>query len=157
MKNRIILLIGLFMLITGGLLTLTAFTNKPPQTKRRHINPPSKPGQVPLSEAVMVGDTLYVSGKLGLEPETGKPPADIEKEVRLMMDNLKNTLAKAEMSMDDLVQVQVYCSDLAHYDKFNAIYGGYFKGAPPARAFVGSVGLVRGCRFEIMGIAVKGS
>ena len=59
------------------------------------------------------------------------------------------------MTMDDLVSVQVFCSDVALYDDFNAVYRTYFTGDPPARAFLGAGTLLRGARFEVMGIAVR--
>jgi 2-iminobutanoate/2-iminopropanoate deaminase len=57
--------------------------------------------------------------------------------------------------MDDLVSVQVFCSDVANYDAFNAVYRTYFHGEYPARAFLGSGKLLFGARYEVMGIAVK--
>jgi enamine deaminase RidA (YjgF/YER057c/UK114 family) len=57
--------------------------------------------------------------------------------------------------MDDLVAVQVFCSDISLYDEFNAIYRTYFSGGFPTRAFIGSGKLLRGGRFEVQGIAVK--
>ena len=59
------------------------------------------------------------------------------------------------MTMDDLCRVQVYCSDVGHYDVFNKIYRGYFKQEFPARAFLGSGKLLFGARFEVLGVAVK--
>ena len=109
---------------------------------------------LPFSKAVLVGDTLYVAGHLGLDPETGMPPSDPGEEVRLLLDAFAETLTRAGATMDDLVQVQLYCSDVGLYDVFNAIYRTRFKQQFPARAFIGSGKLLRGARFEIIGIAV---
>ena len=122
---------------------------------RQYINLPNRPVQAPFSDAVQVGDTLYLAGRIGIDLKTGKPPADIEQEIRLVLDGMKETLTKAGMTMDDLVSVQVFCPDLSLYDKFNAIYRTYFTKDFPARAFIGSGPLLRGGHFEIMGIAVK--
>ncbi len=122
---------------------------------RRYINLPGRTVQAPFSDAVLVGDTLYLAGSIGLDPKTGKPPDDPEEEARIMLEHFKVTLAEAGMAMDDLVWVQVFCSDIALYDKFNGIYRGYFTGDFPARAFVGSGRLLRGGRFEMNAIAVK--
>ena len=103
----------------------------------------------------MVGNTLYLAGKLGIDPATGKPPQDAEQEIRLVMDAMKKTLAAADMSMDDLVSVQVFCPDLSLYDKFNEVYRSYFTKNFPARAFIGSGPLLRGARFEVQGIAAR--
>jgi 2-iminobutanoate/2-iminopropanoate deaminase len=110
---------------------------------------------LPFSDSVLVDDTLYLAGRIGLEPDTGKPPADPKAEARLALDGLQRTLAKAGMTMDDLVYVQVFCSDLALFDDWNQVYRGYFKKDFPARAFIGSGPLLRGGRFEVQGIAVK--
>ena len=101
-----------------------------------------------------VGDTLYISGQIGLGPDR-KPPQDVAEEARLVMEAMKNQLVKAGMTMDDLVSVQIYCSDVKHYDAFNAVYRGYFTKEFPARAFLGSGGLLFGARFEVVGLAVK--
>ncbi len=122
---------------------------------RRYINLPNRPVQAPFSDAVQIGDTLYLAGRIGVDPKTGKPPAEIEQEVHLVLDGMKETLAHAQMTMDDLVYVQVFCPDLSLYDKFNAVYRTYFQKDFPARAFVGSGPLLRGGHFEIMAIAVK--
>jgi 2-iminobutanoate/2-iminopropanoate deaminase len=122
---------------------------------RRHIVLPSRTDKLPFSDGVLVGDTLYLAGKIGIDPQTGKPPEDLEKEIRLMLDGMKTTLKEAGMTMDDLVSVQVYCPDLSLYEKFNDIYRTYFTKNFPARAFIGSGPLLRGGRFEVQGIAVR--
>jgi 2-iminobutanoate/2-iminopropanoate deaminase len=121
----------------------------------RHIVLPSRKDILPYSDGVLVGNTLYLAGFIGIDPETGKPPAELEKEIRLLLDGMKTTLAAADLTMDDLVSVQVFCPDLSLYDKFNEIYRTYFTKDFPARAFVGSGPLLRGGRFEAQGIAVR--
>lgn len=111
--------------------------------------------QVPYSNGVLVGDTLYVAGHIGIDPKTGKPPADVDQEVRYLLDGIKSTLAQGGMTMDDMVMVQVHCPDLSLYDKFNGIYRTYFSKELPARAFLGSGPLLFGGHFEMMGVAVK--
>ena len=122
---------------------------------RRYIQAPGRSDNLPYSNAVLVGNTLYLAGTIGLDPATGKPPGDVEKEVRLALDAWKATLGQAKMTMDDLVTVQVFCPDLALYDKFNAIYRTYFSKNFPACAFLGSGPLLRGGHFEIVGIAIR--
>ncbi len=118
-----------------------------------HVNAPGRTDTLPFSHGVLAGDFYFVAGTLGVDAATGKPPADVELEVRAMLDDFLKKLALAGLGMDDLVQVQVFCSDLALYDTFNKIYATYFIGPCPARAFIGSGPLLRGCRFEIMGTA----
>ena len=112
---------------------------------------------LPFSEGVLVGNTLYISGHIGLDAKTNMPPASPEDEARLVMDSIKQTVESAGLSMDDVVSIQVFCTDLKFYDTFNSVYKTYFHGDYPARAFVGAANLLRGGKYEVMGIAVKRS
>jgi len=109
----------------------------------------------PFDDAVRAGQTLYLAGRIGLDPATQKPPADAAAEVRNVMDQIKAVLAQEGMTMDDLVTVTVYCTDLSLYGTFNDVYRTYFTKGFPARAFIGSGSLLAGGRFEVQGIAVK--
>ncbi len=123
---------------------------------REYINAPSATDAAapPFSGAVLAGNTLYLSGTTGLEANQ-QVLATSEAEARLVLDNVRNTLASAGMTMDDLVTVQVFCSDVAHYDTFNAVYRTYFEDEFPARAFLGAGTLLFNARFEVQGIAVR--
>ncbi len=112
---------------------------------------------LPFSDAVLVGNTLYIAGHIGIDPKTGMAPADAEAEAHMVMDGVKKTVEEAGMSMDDVVSVQIFCTDLKLYDTFNAVYRSYFKGDFPARAFIGTDKLLRNGHYEVMGIAVKRS
>lgn len=122
---------------------------------RRYVNPqsPKDNGRL-FSGAVQAGDTLYVSGTLGVTANQ-QPQPTVEDEARSVLNNVRDTLKAGGMTMDDLVSVQVFCSDVAHYDAFNVVYRTYFTREFPARAFLGSGRLLFGARFEVMGIAVK--
>lgn len=124
-------------------------------TEHRYMNVPGRSDNNPYSNSVLVGDTLYLAGDIGLDPETGRPPAEIEDEVRRVMDGMKQRLEMVGMTMDDLVMVEVHCPDLSLYDEFNAIYRTYFDDHFPARAFLGSGPLLGGGHFEITGTAVR--
>lgn len=104
---------------------------------------------------MLVGDTFYLSGHIGLDPATKRPPADALEEARLMLDAFCETLSRAKLGMDDLVFVQVFCADVSLFEKFNSVYRTYFAKLFPARAFIGSGPLLFDARFEIQGIAVK--
>ena len=119
------------------------------------LNLPGRSDDLPFSHAVVAGNTIYIAGTIGIDPETGKPPADPKAEAKLVLDGVKRKLELAGAGMDDLVTVQVFCPDLALYEDFNAVYRTYFEDGFPARAFIGSGPLLRGGRFEINGIAVK--
>lgn len=139
-------------------ITLSSLAWVQPATAqvREYINPrsPADGAVPPFSGAVRTGETLYLSGTIGRTAD-GAIPATAEEEARLVLDNVKNTLAAADMTMDDLVFVQIFCSDVAHYDAFNAVYRTYFTEEFPARAFIGSGSLLFDARFEVQSIAVK--
>jgi len=123
---------------------------------RRYINLPNRPAGLPFSDAVLVGDTLYISGRIGLDPATGAAPANIDAELDLLFEGFQAVLQEAEMTMDDLVWVQIYSPDVSLWQHFNAAYVKLFSRELPARAFLGSGPLLMNGRFEMLGIAVKG-
>lgn len=108
---------------------------------------------LPFSGAVWVDNTFYVSGMLGLEG--GQVPETAEQEATNVLDAIKAVLEGEGLTMDDLVVVQVFASDVADYDAFNSVYRTYFTGEFPARAFLGSGTLLFNARFEVMGTAVR--
>jgi 2-iminobutanoate/2-iminopropanoate deaminase len=127
----------------------------PPAEKRQYIATPGSFGDMPFSNAVISGNTLYTSGHIGFEPGSMKIPADPEREVQLLLESLRDTLTRANYTVQDLVSVTVYCSDVALFAPFNKVYRTFFRQPFPARAFIGSGPLLMGARFEIQGIAVK--
>jgi 2-iminobutanoate/2-iminopropanoate deaminase len=144
------------ILVVVPFLLICLFANA---ADRKYIIDP-RPGDtkaLPFSDGVLVGNTLYIAGHIGLDPKTGMAPADAEQEAHLVMDGIKRTVEEAGLSMDDVVSVQIFCTDLKLYDTFNAVYKTYFHGDFPARAFVGTDKLLRNGHYEVMGIAVKRS
>ena len=150
---------SLRMVFIGGLIgasvmaAVTALSATQGAAGPQAINLPGRTTTAPFSDGILAGDTLYLSGRLGLEG--GEVPATPEQEARNILDGLQDVLSEANMTMDDLVQVQVFCSDVAFYGVFNEVYSTYFNDAPPARAFIGSGDLLFNARFEVMGIAVR--
>ena len=142
------------LLLSGGIPAVGAAQEE--SSAPRAINLPGRTTTAPVSDAVLAGNTLYVAGRLGMDPETGRPPATAEQEARNVLDGIQAVLAEADMTMDDLVSVQVFCSDVTLYGAFNRVYREYFDDDPPARAFLGSGTLLFGARFEVTGVAVKG-
>lgn len=154
MKNTRLFLAG----VAVGILlcaVIGGFTVLGQRQSRRIINLPTRNPQLPFSDGVMAGNTLYLAGRLGTDPKTGQIPADVDQEIKFLLDGFKDVLTTAGMTTDDLVTVTLYCPDLTLYDKFNATYRTYFKKDFPARAFIGSGPLLRGAHFEIQGIAAK--
>lgn len=123
--------------------------------ERRYINIGGRPSDLPFSDGVLVGDTLFLSGRIGIDPKTMQAASDVDEELRLMLDSVRATLEAAAMTMDDLVFVQVYCTDLSLYQRFNTAYRKYFGKDLPARAFLGAGSLLLGARFEIQAIATR--
>jgi 2-iminobutanoate/2-iminopropanoate deaminase len=146
-----------FAVLLFLLLSICSVFNKAFAETRSYVLP-STPGSdgPPFSGAVKVGETLYLSGDIGLN-KNRQVPQDPREEARLLMDRFQKTLSEAGYTMDDLVTVTVYCSDVKHYSDFNEVYRRYFKETFPARAFVGAGTLLFNARFEMQGIAVKRS
>ena len=109
----------------------------------------------PYSQAIQVNNTLYLAGQIALDPLTGKMVEDkIDIQTHRVMTNLEAVLSEAGFSFDDVVQTQVFLSDLNHYKPMNEIYAEYFSNKPPARAVVQAV-LPRDALIEIMMVAQK--
>jgi enamine deaminase RidA (YjgF/YER057c/UK114 family) len=143
-------------LVAAGLLTVTgAFSQAPSQSSRRAIHLSDANPQLPFSDGILAGNTLYLAGRIGLD-KSGKPPAEVTEEIKIMLDQIKAVLEQAGMTMDDLVYVQIACTDLSLFDKFNGIYRTYFTTKDlPAREFIGAAALLRGGHFELQAIAVR--
>lgn len=114
------------------------------------------PAGIPLSEAVRVGDTLYLSGQVGIMPGTMKlAPGGLEGETRQTMENIKTSLQAHGYSMNDLVKCLVMLADVSQWATFNEIYKTYFNERYPARSAFGANGLAIGAQVEIECIAVQ--
>ena len=114
------------------------------------------PAGIPLSEAVRVGDTLYLSGQVGIVPGTmNLAPGGLEGETRQTMGNIKTSLEAHGYSMNDLVKCLVMLADVSQWATFNEIYKTYFDERYPARSAFGANGLAIGAQVEIECIAVR--
>ncbi len=155
--NRRISFLAVVLAVAGVLTVRGAFSQVTVQPTRKAIKLGGEAtAQLPFSDAILTGNTLYMAGRIGLDPKTGKAPEKIEDEIKLLLDGEKEVLAQAGMSMDDLVYVQIACTDLSLFDKFNPIYKSYFTTKDlPAREFIGAGSLLRGGHFELQAIAVK--
>jgi len=112
---------------------------------------------LPFSAGIDLNDTVYVSGHLGVDLTAAvkAPPADPEEEARMVLRSVEKTLQEANMSMDDLVNVEIYCTDLKLYPALNKVYASTFHKPYPARSFIGVDKLLFGAHFEVTGIAVR--
>jgi reactive intermediate/imine deaminase len=104
----------------------------------------------PYSQAVRVGNTIWVSGQIPLDPATKELVAgDIEVQIRRVFDNLKAIVVAAGATFDDVVKANVYLTDLSHFGVVNRVMAEYFVEPYPARAAVGVAALPRGAQVEV--------
>lgn len=114
-------------------------------------------GDLPFSEAVNTGKTLYLSGQLGIVPSTQKlAPGGIEAETLQTMDNIKTVVEAHGFSVNDIVKCTAFLADLKEWGAFNGVYKNYFvKGQYPARSAVGVSALALNARVEVECMAEK--
>lgn len=113
------------------------------------------PAGVPLAEAVRVGNTLYLSGQIGIQPGTLKlVPGGIREEARQTMSNIRTSLEAHGYSMADIVKCTVMLADISRWGEFNEVYKTFFSGHFPARSAMGVSGLALGAQVEVECIAV---
>lgn len=143
-------------------LVLAAFllgctSSEAPSPDRQVISTEKAPEAIgPYSQAIQVGNTIYCSGQIGIDPETGDlVQGGIQAETRQALDNLEAVLEAAGASVGDVVRMQVFLTDLEDYATMNEVYGTYFKAAPPSRAAVEADSLPAGARVEITATAQK--
>ena len=129
----------------------------PPPSRRERIHPAGAPAAIgPYSQGVLVGDTLYVSGQIALDPHTGTLVSDdIQDETARVLDNVEAVLHAADMDFVHVVQATVYLLDVADYAPVNEVYARYFSAAPPARETITIGTLPRGARVQISCVAVR--
>ncbi len=125
---------------------------------KRIIKTANAPAPIgPYNQAVMAGDTLYVSGQIALHPESGELVCDkIENETRQVLENLKAVLNAADLELSDVVKTSIFLSDMNSFAKVNEVYGTYFTQNFPARETVAVKTLPKNVNVEISAIAVKG-
>ena len=114
------------------------------------------PSGLPLSEAVKVGDTLYLSGQIGIIPGSlDLISGGIEAEARQTMENIKTILMHHGYAIDDIVKCTTMLADISEWNKFNDIYRTFFTRHYPARSAFGTSGLALNARVEVECIAVS--
>ncbi len=123
-----------------------------------YTSPDAAPAKLPFSQAVRVGDILYLSGALGNAPGTRNVvPGGIEAETRQTMENIGAVLNANGLTFDDVFKCTVMLADMAEWEIFNKIYVTYFKpDRLPARSAFGANGLARGARVELECLAYAG-
>jgi reactive intermediate/imine deaminase len=123
--------------------------------KRQAIETKDAPQAIGVySQAVRAGNTVYLSGQIALDPETMQMAEGIDGQIRRVLDNLRSVAAAAGGTLDDMVKLTVYLTDLAHFAKVNEIMAGYFSQPYPARAAIGVAALPRNAKIEIDAVMV---
>ena len=139
------------------IIVLTSLQLNFAQTNKRVIFTDKAPKPIgPYSQAILAGNTLYLSGQIALDKATGKiAEGDIKAEAKQVLDNIKSVLEEAGYSMKDIVKTTIYLSDMENFNPVNKVYATYFDGYFPARETVQVAGLPMKARVEISVIAVK--
>lgn len=110
----------------------------------------------PYNQAILAGDTLYISGQICIDPKTGDlKKKDIQEETHQVMQNLKSILTAAYMGFNHVVKTTIFITDMNQFSEINEIYGKYFDGDFPARETVQVSALPKFVNIEISMIAVK--
>ena len=111
----------------------------------------------PYNQAVLIGNTLYTSGQIALNPQTMELVLDdIETETKQVMENMKAVLAAAEMTFENVVKTSIFIMNMEDFSRINAVYGAYFNEATaPARETVQVACLPKNVNIEISMIAIK--
>ena len=135
---------------TGLLMMTGPAAAAPPRAPVEHFGRPAVNGQpLPFSDAVRVGDVLYLSGQLGIGAD-GKLPDGIEAQTKLAMDNMGTVLKRAGLDYGDVFHCTAFLSDMKNWPAFNKVYVPYFPaGKLPARSAFGANGLALGALLEI--------
>lgn len=144
------LLLALFFLVSCN------GSEKEEKTVRKVITFENTPAKRPYSPAVEVGNTLFVSGQIGVDSSTGKlVDGGIEEQARQTLDNLRSIILKAGYSMENVARCTVLLADIAFYAQVNQIYMEYFPTDPPARMAFAVKDLPMGALIEIDALAIK--
>ena len=125
---------------------------------KKIITTPKAPAPIgPYNQAVLSGNTLYTSGQIALHPETGALVLDsITSETKQVMENMKEVLAAAEMTFENVVKTSIFISDMNNFSEINAVYGSYFnETTAPARETVEVANLPKFVNVEISMIAIQ--
>ncbi len=157
MKLLLILLLAVIFIIPVSCQNMEKTDQDKTVLKKEIIKSPNAPKAIgPYSQAVKVGDMLFCSGQIAINPETGEyVKTDVKSEAKQVLENLKAVLNEAGMDFKDVVRATVFLKDINDYSAVNEVYASYFTEKPPARAAVQVGKLPKDVAVEISCIAVK--
>ncbi len=126
-------------------------------TMKKSVNISDAPKPIaPYSQAIMAGNTLYVSGQIGIDPYTGKIiEGGVAAQTKRVMENIRAILKEENMDFSHIVKCSIFMSGMDIYQEVNKVYGMYFEIDPPAREAMAVKGLPMGVDVEISCIAVQ--
>lgn len=126
--------------------------------EKKIINTKNAPAPIgPYNQAILINDTLYISGQVCIDPSTSNlKNEDLKEETHQVMQNLKSILQEAGMSFNNVVKTTIFLTDMNRFSEVNEIYGKYFNGDFPARETVQVSALPKFVNVEISMIAIKG-
>ena len=123
---------------------------------KKVISTPNAPAAIgPYSQAIEVGNLVFVSGQIPVDPATGKVADDVKSQAKQSLTNVKNILSTAGLSMGNIVKTTVFLAHIADFVAVNEVYASFFEGAFPARSAVAVKDLPKGVKLEIEAIAAK--
>lgn len=111
----------------------------------------------PYNHAIVMGDMIFTSGQLGIDPKNGRLVSGVEEQAMMALKNLQTVLSAAGFEIGDVVKTTVFVTDLSDFGKVNNIYGDFFGGDYPARSCVQVAALPAGGLVEVEAIAIKGA
>jgi 2-iminobutanoate/2-iminopropanoate deaminase len=154
MKKTIIGAVTAALLVSAVLLAPAVCQDKP--TARKFFSLSEAPSSSPFSTAILVKDTLYISGMIAVDPETAKfEEGPITVQAERIIKNIEIVLKKAGMDLSNVVSTTVFITDFGEFGDFNSVYRKWFPKNPPTRATVQVAALARNAKIEISAIAVR--
>jgi 2-iminobutanoate/2-iminopropanoate deaminase len=123
---------------------------------KKIISTTKAPGAIgPYSQAIEVGNLLFISGQIPVDPSTGKVADEVKEQARQSLTNLSNIIKEAGYTMNDVVKTTVFLENIADFSAVNEVYDTFFEGDFPARSAVSVKALPKGVKLEIEAIASK--
>lgn len=123
---------------------------------KKIISTTKAPGAIgPYSQAIEVGNLLFISGQIPVDPSTGKVAGEVKEQARQSLTNLSNIIKEAGYTMNDVVKTTVFLENIADFSAVNEVYATFFEGDFPARSAVSVKALPKGVKLEIEAIASK--
>ena len=153
MKNR--LLTALFILPLVLLFSLPGPAAQDKPSARKVVSLTDGPSDTPFSPALLVGDTLFISGQLGLDHQAKPEEQTTAAQTERILKTIEALCNKADMSLANVVETTVFIMDFADFAEFNAVFRKYFPENPPTRATVQVAKLAANAKIEISAVAVR--